>query len=94
MLPKIWNYGRYSSDNYGAHTLAVQVGDVTMYYSYKTLVAFQDWSNGHGLIVSQNIWGTTTGKHLNWIDEGNKGHRLPPEQFQAAWDQCLKDHNL
>lgn len=91
MLPRIRNYGQYSSSNYGAHTLEVTIGSVTMFYSYQTLVAFQD---DDGLKVCQNIWGTTTGKHLNWIDDGDHKSRLSPDAFQAAWNKCLRDHNL
>jgi len=29
-LPRIKNYGKYSSDNYGAHTLCVDLGGITM----------------------------------------------------------------
>lgn len=63
-LPKVSNYGQYSSDNYGAHTLYVDLGSLGLYYSYSTIVAFHD---GHGLVCSENVWGKTTGKHLNWI---------------------------
>jgi hypothetical protein len=81
-LPSIGNYGKYSSDNYGAHTLRVSVGNLTVYFSYRTPVAFR--GNGWPLTVSENDWGTTTGKHLNWIDGGDKKARLPREKFQHA----------
>ena len=45
---KKWNYGNYSSNNYGAHSLAFQLGDVTVYFSYETPVAFS--APGHGLV--------------------------------------------
>lgn len=63
-------YGNYSSDNYGAHAMAVDVGNLTLYFSYKTVVAFSDGYNK--TVVSENNWGPTTGKHLNAIDDGNK----------------------
>lgn len=28
---KKWNYGNYSSDNYGANSIAVKMGDRTVY---------------------------------------------------------------
>lgn len=31
-----WNYGEYSSDNYGAHSTAISLGDRTLYFSYNT----------------------------------------------------------
>lgn len=78
-LPSISSYGRYSSDNYGAHTLQVSMAGLTVYFSYRTPVAFR--GRGHGLVVCQNDWGPTTGKHLNWIDGGEKSRRVPREQF-------------
>jgi hypothetical protein len=84
-LPKISNYGRYSSDNYGAHTLCVSVGTVDMYFSYKTLVAFR--TPDTGLVVGENVYSPTTGKHLNWIDGGKtaKKDRLDRSEFESKW---------
>jgi len=82
---KKWNYGNYSSNNYGAHSLAFQLGDVTVYFSYETPVAFK--APGHGLVVRENDWGNTTGKHLNWIDGGDHKNRLPGSEFE----QLLKE---
>lgn len=86
------NYGNYSSDNYGAHSLEVNIGNLTLYFSYDTVIAFSTYETGR--VVSQNDWGTTTGKHLNWIDGGNKARRLPREQFEAQLAEVLKKHNL
>lgn len=85
------SYGNYSSSNYGAHSLRVAVGNLNLYFSYKTVIAFQ---NGTGLRVSENCWGPTTGKHLNWIDKGNKKARLPREQFERELSELLKTHAL
>lgn len=84
-LPSISNYGQYSSDNYGAHTLRVDVGPLTIWFSYKTVVAFH--VSGHAKVVHQNDWGPTTGKHLNWIDRGDKASRVPAEQFDRLWQE-------
>ena len=77
---KKWNYGNYSSNNYGAHSLAFQLGAVTVYFSYETPVAFE--APGHGLVVRENDWGNTTGKHLNWIDGGNHKNRITGGKFK------------
>jgi hypothetical protein len=87
-LPSIQNYGRYSSSNYGAHTLCVTVGDLTVYFSYSTPVAFR--SCQHGLVICENQWGPTTGKHLNWIDGGgSKRHRVDAETFARQFHQAM-----
>ena len=59
--------------------------NLKVYYSYTTPIALEI----DGLLkVSQNQWSTTTAKHLNWIDDGNKKERLKPEEF----NQLLKEH--
>lgn len=92
MLPNVSNYGQYSSDNYGAHTREVKLANITLYYSYDTIVAYRD--NKDGLIVSVNQWGTTTGKHLNWIDGGDKKSRKSAEDFKVMLESACKRHNI
>ena len=82
-LPTISSYGKYDSDNYGAHSLRVSIGGLDVYFSYSTPVAFR--APGQLLIVRENEWGPTTGKHLNWIDGGDKTAkkaRLPGREFE------------
>ena len=86
------NYGNYSSDNYGAHTQKIWIGDLTLYFSYDTVVAFR--APGQYRKVCENMWGPTTGKHLNWIDDGNKAGRLESEQFAKELSETLEAHNL
>lgn len=82
-----FNYGNYSSSNYGVHTLAFMDAEGnTFYFSYDTLIAFK--TNG-GLFVRKNEWGQTTGKHLNWIDGGNKQARLSEEDFKKAYNDAF-----
>lgn len=78
-----WNYGEYSSDNYGVHSLAFAMPQGDFYFSYNTLVAFKS-NKSRKLYVRKNIWGNTTGKHLNWIDGGNKQDRLSQSEFEDA----------
>jgi len=86
------SYGDYSSENYGAHALRVNIGTLTLWFSYKTIIAFRDGFSG--TVVRQNDWSTTTGKHLNWIDGGNKKERLSSEEFEAKLAEVLAKHNL
>jgi len=41
---------------------------MTIYFSYDTPIAFHD--REHGFVVRRNDWGTTTGKHMKWIEPG------------------------
>lgn len=87
-LPVVSNYGRYSSDNYGAHTLKVDLGEIEFYYSYETIVAYRE--KGY-LVCSQNVWTVTTGKHLNFI-EPNKKQRIINEEFNKMLEKAIERH--
>ena len=81
-LPSFESYGQYAGDNYGAHTLRFWLPDGSwIAFSYKTPVAF--YTHKTGKRVRVNEWGPTTGKHLNWLDDGNKDSRIPGDQFEA-----------
>ena len=85
------NYGNYSSSNYGCHSLCfTDAAGNDFYYSYKTLVAFRKYPGA--LVVHENFWSSTTGKHLNWIDGGTKEakkNRLSGADFTSAYNQAF-----
>ena len=89
--PSFQSYGNYSSDNYGAHTLQFFMPGMTIWFSYQTVVAF--WTPDTGKVISENVWGVTTGKHLNWIDRDHS-KRLPYDQFTALLEQVSAEHNV
>lgn len=88
-LPTISSYGNYESDNYGAHTLCVDFDNFRLYYSYKTIVAFYDVVTG--LVCCGNVWGVTTGKHLNWI-QSDKKLRVKHDKFQEMLKAAIERH--
>lgn len=86
------NYCRYGSRNYGAHSMRLDLGDLGLWFSYDTVVAFQD---GSGPVqVSVNCWGSTTGRHLNAIDGGDKKGRIDRTVFESSLDAVLVKHGL
>lgn len=89
-LPSISSYGQYSSDNYGAHALRVDMPGLTVWFSYRTPVAFQ--KAGRLRVVRCNSWGPTTGKHLNWIDGGGSKvkDRVSSEEFERLFDEQVR----
>ncbi len=94
-LPTISGYGHYSSKSYGVNCLKVNIGNLTLYFSYGTVIAFEALRKPRQ--VCMNDWGCTTGKHLNWIDGGSKeakAARLPAENFNAALEATLTKHGL
>lgn len=86
-LPTISNYGNYESSNYGAHTLQVSFDKFILYYSYKTIVAYYDDTDG--LVCCENVWGVTTGKHLNWI-QSDKKKRVKFDEFNNMLNNMLE----
>lgn len=82
-FPKFRSYGNYASNNYGAHCLVFTAGPLTAWFSYETMVAFQ--FEGHKRVVIKNYWGPTTGKHLNWIDNGDKSSRVDQDTFNRLY---------
>ena len=69
-LLEVTSYGWYSSGNYGVHCLTfLDAYNNRYWFSYNTLVAFRIKGEFH---IRQNVWGPTTGKHLNWIDRRTK----------------------
>lgn len=62
----------------------ITMGDLKMWFSYGTLIAFHRTK----LIISENIWTKTTGKHLNQINS-NKTIRVPYQIFTNEWHKSL-----
>lgn len=92
-LPTIRSYGEYHGQNYGLNCLMVSFSSgLILYYSYETIVAFS--TAKLGLLVRSNEWSTTTGKHLNWIDGGDRKNRLQSNQFEALLTDTLKQYGL
>jgi hypothetical protein len=58
----------------------VEVGDLTLYFSYDTCVGY--WYSGEGTVVSENVWSVTTGKHLNYW-QADKKARVPNDEFNT-----------
>lgn len=90
-LPTIDSYGQYSSGNYGVNCLRVSFDRLDLYFSYRTIVAF---CGSEGLKVRVNDWNNTTGKHLNWIDGGNKKERLESGVFEMELHKELARKGL
>lgn len=58
----------------------VELGEISIYFSYQTPIAF--WSRQTGRVVRENRWGPTTGKHINYVDNGRQGERVDSETFE------------
>lgn len=96
IVPEFKSYGEYASGNYGAHAMCFKLPNgVSFYYSYQSLVAFH--APLTGTVVCYNEWSKTTGKHLNWIDGGDKEARkarLERMQFLDALKAMMQEYGL
>lgn len=82
---KLFNYGLgYSKPN--PNTIGVDTGSLRLYFSYTTIVAFE--TPNSGLVISENVWSNTTGKHLNMI-YANKRARIPHSEFEQRVNQLM-----
>ena len=73
MINFIGQYCKRSSNNN-----AIELGGIVFYFSYQTLIAVE---TNERLVMRENVWGPTTGKHLNAISD-NKKSRVSVEEFQ------------
>lgn len=80
-------WGTYCENTTGVNALCFSFPDLEVYFSYKTPVAFRA---GGRLVVRQNDWGPTTGKHLNAIDDGAKASRISSVEFEAQLAKVLQ----
>jgi hypothetical protein len=75
----------YCHNTNAGNAKVVTIGPLSVYFSYQTIVAFRH-PTSHMLYVRENNWGPTTGKHINAIDGGNKGERIPSDKFEEMCD--------
>lgn len=83
-----FGYGR------GNRAHAERIGNLVVYFSYRTPVAFDDGGN---IAVSKNMWGVTTGGHLNAIDAQygrSREQRISRAEFEHLYHLMLRKHGL
>lgn len=68
----------------------VRIDNLDILFSYETPVAFREgWGSW---VVSENLWSTTTGKHIMQETGIGPANRLPRDEFEAKLDAALT-HN-
>ena len=82
----IKNYLRSTKNLYSCFINGYQV-----YYSYNTAVGIRYPNND--LYVANNVWSTTTGRHLTWIDGGSKEAKEERIKYNDLLD-IFKDKNI
>lgn len=75
------------SGNYGAHAIKIHVGNLSIWYSYQTPIAFS--ASGYGFVARRNDWSTTTGKHFSALPGGHdRKTRLDGATFEAMLNEA------
>ncbi|QOP64794.1 hypothetical protein SEA_DELAGARZA_35 [Microbacterium phage DelaGarza] len=60
---------------------------IRIWFSYETPIAFH--RDGERRVVRENSWSTTTGKHLNRIDGGDKASRIDGRTFERELEIAI-----
>lgn len=79
------NYSR------GENARMITIGELDIYFSYDTVIAF--CKNYGDLIITKNVWGTITGRHLNDINN-DKSLRIPYGEFKTELKKLLNGLKL
>lgn len=69
----------------GPHFHKVRIGNTLLWFSYETCVAFH---GEDGMVISENVWSKTTGKHLNYLST-DQSVRVPHTEFEARLKKAL-----
>lgn len=75
-----------------ANFAIVTIGYVRVAFSYVTPIGV-NLGNGKGWVIRENVWGPTTGKHMNFLDPVKD--RISGERFREILDTLrLEDDTL
>ena len=66
----------------------LEIKDITLWFSYKTVVGFR--APKTGFVCIENYWGPTTGKHLNYI-QPDKKKRVSSDKFNEMLEAILNE---
>ena len=88
MEVKLWRPTDRNTQLIGVKLTRAYRNWLELYFSYDTIVAFQE--SGHEITVAHNVWSSTTGRHLNEIDGGEKEDRVDHNTFQKQLDEALE----
>ncbi len=95
---KLPTFDTYCPNTTAANALCFDLGPIKVWYSYKTVVAYQlcpeyisrsPKAYQHPPTVRHNDWGPTTSKHLNAIDGGDTASRVSGEVFETMLSEAL-----
>lgn len=88
--PPAFGYAPDGKIKPNAHAFKDEKGNV-FYYSYQTLIAFRPVKGLFAgvAVCRENVWGNTTGKHLNWVTNGEPTIRFDEEAFNDIFNEHI-----
>lgn len=75
----------YYGNGFYKKFMKVDIDTYTFYFSYETIVAYETPETG--LVVSENIWSVTTGRHLNSLN--SKEDRILNKEFDKQVTELM-----
>ncbi len=88
-VPKAECYYTYNHENYGANAMMISFGELQIYFSYKTPIAF--YSPMDGWFARKNDWGPTTRKHIRAATSDASGCvTLDGHTFEMALEEEIE----
>ena len=81
----------YCDNTTKGNAIVFDLGSLRVWFSYHTPIAFK--LLGFPIIVHENDWSVTTGKHLNAIDRDKKS-RVSSEVFAELIDLAQTDRTV
>ena len=89
-----FNFNQNTARNANGYVLMNGESSLRVHYSYNTIVACLGFIKGRYVeLISQNEWGSTTGKHLNWIDR-DKTKRIDHNEFMKQYRELERNFNI
>ena len=67
------------------------IGSLTLYFSYETIIAY---THKNITVFCENVWSSTTSKHLNRIPGNREHNTLPYAAFTESLDRVLRYYGL
>ena len=67
----------------------VMLPNIIICFSYETPIAFTGAKAADKLVITKNIWSSTTGKHLNIIND-DKSIRIDNHEFNKLLQEAIK----
>lgn len=74
----------------GKNCIAIEIGKLTVYFSYRTPIAFRRKAGPKQ--VCENVWGDVTEKHMAFVEAGSQKNRICKHDFEKKFKTALSEN--